>query len=304
MNEITGNELRQIEKNILRLKQKTIQDVIQMGNELLKAKAIVPHGEWGRWLEEKIEVKQRTANQIMRVAREFGSNSQAITNLEATKVYLLMELPSEDRENFILQNDLKGMSTREIKTRMQEYKRNNTEIWRVVDRVKDSGVYDVRLSGLKPLPNHEQYFWSIKGKDYVSFLNSIQTCGVVNPILITRDMTIVSGHERVRACKDLGMETIPATYFTSKNNRNMKLDDLLLHTFFECNMHTRSSAFYLARAWDELYFGNPEKVDYYKEKFINEGTKMDKELDERLEKKKIEIQNIRRKRESGGIGGQ
>ena len=106
-------------------------------------------------------------------------------------------------------------------------------------------------------------------------------------------MTIISGHERVRACKDLGIETIPARYFSCNNVKNLKLDDLLLHTFFECNMHTRSSIFYLACAWDELYFGDPEKANYYMDKFVNEGDQMDKELDEWLEEKRKELQIMR-----------
>ena len=80
----------------------------------------------------------------------------------------------------------------------------------------------------------------------------------------------------------------------------MKLDDLLLHTFFECNMHTRSSVFYLACAWDELYFGDVEKANYYMDKFVNEGDQMDKELDEWLEEKKKELQALRENKKNPG----
>ena len=290
---IRNAALEQIEKEIITLKNQTAENIILMGQKFIEAKKLVPHGTWGEWLESKVGFSQRTANQFMRIAQEYGSNSQAISNLEATKIYLLMELPVEDRDNFISQNDLKNMSTREVKNRLQEYKRNNMEIWKIVDKIPDLNIYDVHVDELKPLPNHEKYFGKIKGKNYVYFLDSIQKYGVVQPILITRDMTIISGHERVRACKDLEIETIPAHFFSSKNASNMKLDDLLLHTFFECNMHTRSSIFYLACAWDELYFGDTEKANYYMGKFINEGEQMDKEVDEWLEKKKAELQVMR-----------
>lgn len=122
---IKKNELLQIENNILRLKQQTVQNIIQIGLELIKAKEKLSHGEWGKWLEEKIEFSQRTANQLMRIAKEFGSNSKMIpiiSNLDITKVYLLMELPTENRDDFIANNDLKNMTTREIKKAIKQLK--------------------------------------------------------------------------------------------------------------------------------------------------------------------------------------
>lgn len=291
---IVNTELEKIEQEIIMLKNQTAENIILMGQKFIEAKKLVSHGEWGKWLEEKVGFSQRTANQFMRIAQEYGSNSQAISNLEATKIYLLMELPVEEREGFISQNDLKNMSTREVRSRLQEYKRNNKEIWSIVDKIEDTKEYDVLVSELKPLPNHEKYFAEIKGKGWIDFLDSIQRCGIIQPILITRDKTIISGHERVRACKDLGIETIPARYFNSKNAKGLKLDDLLLHTFFECNMHTRSSIIWLACAWDELYFGDIEKSKYYMNKFVSEGEQIDKEMEDWFRQKRVEIEEIRK----------
>ena len=296
---IVNMELEKIEQEIITLKNQTAENIILMGQKFIEAKKLVPHGGWGRWLEDKVGFSQRTANQFMRIAQEYGSNSQAISNLEATKIYLLMELPVEERENFICQNDLKNMSTREVKTKWKEYKRNN-EIWKIVDKIEDLKEYDILISELKPLPNHEKYFPEIKGKNWIYFLDSIQHCGIIQPILITRDNTIISGHERVRACKDLGIETIPARYFSCKNVKGLKADELLLHTFFECNMHTRSSVFWLACAWDELYFGDSEKAKYYMDKFVNEGEEIDKKLEEWLAKKKMELQEIKKNKVTKG----
>ena len=175
MNTIIENTtLEKIEKEIITLKNQTAENIILMGQKFIEAKKLIPHGRWGEWLESKVGFSQRTANQFMRIAQEYGSNSQAISNLEATKIYLLMELPVEDRNNFISQNDLKNLSTREVKSRLQEYKRNNTELWKAVDKEQDFNTYDVRIDELKPLPNHEKYFGRIKGKNYVYFLDSIQ----------------------------------------------------------------------------------------------------------------------------------
>lgn len=214
---ITGNEkLEKIEKEIITLKNQTAENMILMGQKFIEAKKLIPHGEWGNWLENKVGFSQRTANQFMRIAKEYISNSQAISNLDATKIYLLLELPIEEREEFVNQNDLQNISTREMKKKLKDYKRNN-EIWKVVDKEKDINTYDVPVIDLKPFPNHEQYFWNMKGKSYIDFLQSIETSGVICPILITRDKMIISGHQRVRACKDLGLETIPANYMCCNN---------------------------------------------------------------------------------------
>ena len=139
--------------------------MILMGQKFIEAKDLVPHGEWGKWLEDRIGFSQRTANQLMRIAKEYSANSQAISNLEATKIYLLLELPIDEREKFIDQNDLQNMSTRNMKKRIKEYRRNS-EIYKIIDKVQDINTYDIAVSDLKPFPDHEQYFWNIKEKLY------------------------------------------------------------------------------------------------------------------------------------------
>ena len=113
-------ELEHLEKEIIALKNQTAQNIIQIGYKLIEAKEKLQYGEWGVWLENKVEFSQRTANQFMRIAKEFGSNSQAISNLEITKVGLLLDVPTEKREEFIEKHDLKSMSTREIKKVIKE----------------------------------------------------------------------------------------------------------------------------------------------------------------------------------------
>ena len=95
---IKNEKLERIENEIITLKNQTAENMILMGQKFIEAKDLVSHGEWGKWLENKIGFSQRTANQLMRIAKEYSANSQAISNLEATKIYLLLELPMEERE--------------------------------------------------------------------------------------------------------------------------------------------------------------------------------------------------------------
>ena len=54
---------------------------------------------------------------------------------------------SEERENFVNQNDLQNMSTRDMKKKLKEYKRNS-EIWKIVDKVQDGKNYNVSVKDL------------------------------------------------------------------------------------------------------------------------------------------------------------
>lgn len=84
MEQVTAKnaELEKIENEIITLKNQTAQNIIQIGYKLIEAKERLSYGEWGDWLRNRIDFSQRTANQFMRIAKEFGSNLQAISNLE------------------------------------------------------------------------------------------------------------------------------------------------------------------------------------------------------------------------------
>ena len=68
---------------------------IEIGERLLEAKELVPHGEWGNWLKKNVNYSQSTANNFMRlykgVRERPGSlfttltNSQTIMNLDVSK---------------------------------------------------------------------------------------------------------------------------------------------------------------------------------------------------------------------------
>lgn len=121
MNEIQITEIKQIELEISFYKEQTAQNIIEIGKRLIKAKELVPHGEWGKWLEDKAQFKQRNANRFMQVANEF-SNSSALTNLTQTKVFTLLSLPIEEREDFIKDNPVEDMTTRELQQAIKEKK--------------------------------------------------------------------------------------------------------------------------------------------------------------------------------------
>lgn len=68
----------------------------------------------------------------------------------------------------------------------------------------------LKITDLKPHPMNEYYFDDIQGDGWNDLLQSVRTSGVTNAITVTNDGTIISGHQRVRACNLLGIEEIPA----------------------------------------------------------------------------------------------
>ena len=71
------------------------------------------------------------------------------------------------------------------------------------------------------------------GEKWSEFLESIRTSGVIEPIVVTTDMVIVSGHQRVRACKELGIPEIMCEIKTYKD------EDSIIKDLLETNIRQR-----------------------------------------------------------------
>jgi hypothetical protein len=92
---------------------------------------MLPHGQWGEYLKSEVEYSQSTANNFMRIYREYGATqqslfggeakSQAFANLTYTKALRLLAIPAEeDREQFMAEHDVEGMSNRELDKALKE----------------------------------------------------------------------------------------------------------------------------------------------------------------------------------------
>lgn len=110
---------------------------IEIGRKLVEAKALVSHGEWGKWLAESVDYSTSTANNLMRIFEEYGGDqitllgdnlkSQAFGNLNYSQAVELLGLPAEEREIFVKENNVEEMSTRELKKAIKELKNANKE---------------------------------------------------------------------------------------------------------------------------------------------------------------------------------
>lgn len=124
---VSSRNIESITAEILQLKQDAGNAILSIGQRLIEAKAMLPHGEWLPWLTEQVEFSERTAQSFMRLAREW-SNPQALADLGATKALTLLALPPEEREQFMTENHIVDgveksvidMSSRELEKAVKE----------------------------------------------------------------------------------------------------------------------------------------------------------------------------------------
>lgn len=87
-------------------------------------------------------------------------------------------------------------------------------------------MQQININELKPHPRNNEFFDDMSGEKWKEFIESIKTRGVIEPIVITPDKEIVSGHQRVRACKELGIKAVMCDVHTY-NSEDEILQDLL-----------------------------------------------------------------------------
>lgn len=93
-------DIEAITGEILEAKRAGGEAILTIGRGLIEAKALLPHGEWLRWLEERVEFSEKAAQRFMLLARKY-SNPTALSDLGATKALMLLALPDEARDEFI-----------------------------------------------------------------------------------------------------------------------------------------------------------------------------------------------------------
>lgn len=84
----------------------------------------------------------------------------------------------------------------------------------------------IKISELKPHPQNNFYFDDMEGDAWDSLLQSISTSNVTNAITITQNKVIISGHQRIRACKVLGIEEV-SYKMIEYENENQEIKDLI-----------------------------------------------------------------------------
>lgn len=119
--ETVTQEIRYLDAQAKRL---VLGHAIEIGRRLTEAKALVPYGEWGQYIERELEYSQSTAQNFIRIFDEYGAaqqslfgpiaESQTLGKLSYTKALALLAVPREEREAFAAEVDAEHISSREL----------------------------------------------------------------------------------------------------------------------------------------------------------------------------------------------
>ena len=92
-------------------------------------------------------------------------------------------------------------------------------------------ITNVSIDVLKIHPRNTEFFDDISGKEYEEFKHSIQEEGIISEVIVSPDMTIISGHQRYKAAKELGIAMIPIRIREDLIDEDKKLKVLLAANF-------------------------------------------------------------------------
>lgn len=106
-------------------------NILEIGRRLCEAKEMVPYGQFGTWVEENTGYSRSTANNFMRLFQEYGNTQgslfgaevedvQTFGKLSYSKALALLQLPAAEREEFVAENPVESMSTRELEKAIRE----------------------------------------------------------------------------------------------------------------------------------------------------------------------------------------
>ena len=127
-----------IEARMEHCRDAAASNLVEIGTLLNQAKdgGLVPHGEWREWVQEHAGVNERTAQRVMRIARELPAGSP-LASLGVAKLSALLTLPEGEREDAAREMDAEHLSSREVEERVRAIRQERDEALRLVGEQKN-----------------------------------------------------------------------------------------------------------------------------------------------------------------------
>ena len=97
----------------------------------------------------------------------------------------------------------------------------------------------ININELTPHPRNTEFFDDMTGEKWEEFLESVMSrqingsTGIIEPLIITQNKMIVSGHQRLRAAKALGIKQVPCEVVVYQT------EDDILKDLIEINIRQR-----------------------------------------------------------------
>lgn len=101
--QISAAELQASAQKIRALRRSATEDAIEIGRELLRVKEKTPHGAFVKWVEKSCEFKIRTAQDLMKLAREAEADTKLVALMvpSTLRVYLSKKTPPAVRDSIL-----------------------------------------------------------------------------------------------------------------------------------------------------------------------------------------------------------
>jgi len=123
---IMGQNITVLTAEIQTLKKQfatsTFNFAFEIGRRLTDAKAVLAHGQWSQWLDQEVNFSQSTANKYMQLYDTYARTSrpELLEGLSYTSALNLLPLPENQREKFLEEHNVSGMSTRAVSEAIKE----------------------------------------------------------------------------------------------------------------------------------------------------------------------------------------
>lgn len=98
-----------------------------------------------------------------------------------------------------------------------------------------NNIQYISTDKLKAHPRNNDFFDNIEGDKWNDFLESIKTSGIIEPIVATQNYVVISGHQRLRAAKELKLLEVPVIV------KNYKTEQDELKDLIETNLRQRGT---------------------------------------------------------------
>jgi ParB-like nuclease domain. len=79
----------------------------------------------------------------------------------------------------------------------------------------------------------------MEGDKWKDFVKSIKTSGIIQPLIVTDNYTVISGHQRLKAAIELGLAEVPCEVHEYVDRDGISAEDWKLKDLLESNLMQR-----------------------------------------------------------------
>jgi hypothetical protein len=146
--ELSAAELEEAAQRIKSLRRAATEHAVEIGRELLRIKENLPRGAFVKWVEKACEFKIRTAQDLMKLAREVDSNTKLVALMvpSTLRVYLSKTTPPAVRTSI-----LKRLENGEYVSRNELYSEAMDARVKSPPKTGSEMAHDGLFAGLDPL---------------------------------------------------------------------------------------------------------------------------------------------------------